>query len=102
MAVNNLLAALAEASANELSPEAIEYIESGRENFQKKFAVFFQMARNYFRDIRMTVNTEGGTRVDNPGSGVRERLFGHPMTGGGEAGALLNFIEEAVYQTHFR
>lgn len=97
---NSLMTALGEAEKTDATPTAIAWWAGRSEEFSRLCAAFFPGAEAYLLAVRLeetllptmprSVDRE---RLDRE----RDRLFGHPMNGGGVLGALLGMVEEYLF-----
>lgn len=93
---NHLLASLALLAA--LPPEEpfLSLWQEKGGDFARLMDAFFWQAEEFLWNFRLA-RTLGNDPVGVSLAGERERIFGHPMLGGGMAGSALAFLEQAIF-----
>ena len=100
---NNLLASFHAALSLPRTGEALAFWEERRKEFTQLCGEFFPGAESYLLAARLAETL----RPTMPGAidrdsliRERDRLFGHPMAGGGVLGTIQRLIDEYIYLCH--
>ena len=100
---NNLLASFHAALSLPRTGEALAFWEERRKEFTQLCGEFFPGAESYLLAARLAETL----RPTMPGAidrdsliRERDRLFGHPMAGGGVLGTIQSLIDEYIYLCH--
>lgn len=100
MLCDNLLAAMHAACRLKPAPKATAYWQGIQLEFEELAEQFFALTEGYLLAVRLAntlLPTMPGA-VDREGlAKERDRLFGHPMSGGGVLGAMQAMVDEYVF-----
>ena len=98
---DNLLAAMHTACCLAPTPQAASYWQGVQRDFEELAEQFFACTEGYLLAVRLAntlLPTMPGA-VDREGlAKERDRLFGHPMSGGGVLGAMQGMVDEYIFR----